>query len=294
MPMMEGTHDAKAMLRQVSILAFFGGMAALSAQGLAPSQSAPRFEVASIKLNTTSRIPLSDLHLTFLRAASAGNARNGRFRSVGDLAAMPVSVLIQLAYNVRDLQLDGGPAWVHSDRYEVDARAEESATFEQIRPMLQSLLADRFKLTLRRETRQLPVYDLLPSRGGLKIAPMTDGSCLPPDQAIPLGPLSTCGGLRRQLAPDRHVLEGIGIPMTKLVELLSDDVGRIVIDKTGFTNLFSFRLEFAPVALQVAPVDSSALPVFGALQEQLGLRLEPARAPVEVLVIESVERPAPD
>jgi uncharacterized protein (TIGR03435 family) len=257
-------------------------------------ESAPRFEVASIKLNTTATIPLSAAHLAFLRGAGAGNARDGRFRAVGDLAAMPVSVLIQIAYNVNDLQLEGGPSWVRSDRYEVDARAEGSATLEQMRPMLQSLLADRFKLTLRRETRQLPVYDLLPDRGGLKIMPMKEGSCLPADHAIPFGPLNTCGGLRRQRAPERHVLEAIGIPMTKLVELLSDDVGRVVIDKTGLTNLFSFRLEFAPVALQVAPADSSVPPLFGALQEQLGLRLEAARAPVEVLVIESVERPTPN
>jgi uncharacterized protein (TIGR03435 family) len=255
-------------------------------------ESAPRFEVASVKLNTTATIPLSAAHLAFLRGAGAGNSRDGRFRAVGDLAAMPVSVLIQIAYNLKDLQLDGGPSWVRSDRYEVDARAEGSATFEQMRPMLQSLLAERFKLTLRRETRQLPVYDLLPDRGGLKIMSMKEGSCLPADQAIPFGPLNTCGGLRRQFAPERHVLEAIGIPMTKLAELLSDDVGRVVIDKTGFTNLFSFRLEFAPVALQVAPADSSVPPVFGALQEQLGLRLEPARAPVEVLVIDRVERPS--
>jgi hypothetical protein len=135
-------------------------------------ESAPRFEVASIKLNTTATIPLSATHLAFLRGAGAGNARDGRFRVVGDLAAMPVSVLIQIAYNLKDLQLDGGPSWVRTDRYEVDARAEGSATFEQMRPMLQALLADRFKLTLRRETRQLPVYDLLPDRGGLKIMPM--------------------------------------------------------------------------------------------------------------------------
>jgi uncharacterized protein (TIGR03435 family) len=82
--------------------------------------------------------------------------------------------------------------------------------------------------------------------------------------------------------------------MTKLAELLSDDVGRVVIDKTGSTNLFSFRLEFAPVTLQVAPTDSSVPPLSDALQEQLGLRLEPARAPVEVFVIESVERPTPN
>jgi uncharacterized protein (TIGR03435 family) len=207
---------------------------------------------------------------------------------------MPVSVLIQIAYNVKDFQLDGGPSWVRSDRYEVDARADGPSTFEQMRPMLQSLLADRFKLTLRRETRQLPVYDLRPDRGGLKIMPMKEGGCLPAGQAIPFGPLNTCGGVRRQRAHDRHVLEAIGIPMTKLVELLSDDVGRVVIDNTGFTNLFSVRLEFAPVALQVAPADSSVPPLFDALQEQLGLRLEPGRAPVEVLVIDRVERPSPN
>jgi len=282
------------MLRQAFILAFLGGMVALSAQGPAPTQSAPRFEVASIKLNTTTRIPLSDAHLAFLRAAGTGNARNGRFRAQGDVAAMPVSVLIQLAYNVNDLQIDGGPFWVRADRYEVDARADGSATFEQMRTMLQSLLADRFKLTLRREIRPLPVYDLIAAKEGLKIAPMKEGSCVPPEQAKPFGPLS-CGGVRKQFGSERQVLEAVGIPMAKLVELFSDEVGRVVVDKTGFTHLFSLRLEFAPVAaLQVAPSDSSAPSLFTAIQEQLGLRLESTRGSVEVLVIESVERPTPN
>jgi uncharacterized protein (TIGR03435 family) len=286
-----GTKNALAAAAMtVLILPVIVGAMSSQARG----ELASRFEAASIKLNTTSTIPLSAAHLAILRAAGADNSRVGRFRMVGDLAAMPVSVLIQIAYNVNDLQLDGGPSWVRSDRYEVDARAEGSATFEQMRPMLQSLLADRFKLTLRRETRQLPVYDLLPDRGGLKIMPMKEGSCLPPGQGIPFGPLNVCGGLRRQRAPEQHVLEAVGIPMTKLVELLSEDVGRVVIDKTGRTDLYSFRLEFAPVELLVAPADSSVPPLFGALQEQLGLRLESTRAPVEVLVIESVERPTPN
>lgn len=288
-----GTKKARAAATMtVLILPLVVG--AMSPVAQVRGESAPSFEAASIKLNTTSTIPLSAAHLAILRAAGADNSRVGRFRMVGDLAAMPVSVLIQIAYNVNGLQLDGGPSWVRSDRYEVDARAEGSATFEQMRPMLQSLLADRFKLTLRRETRQLPVYELLPDRAGLKMMPMKEGGCLPADQAIPFGPLNTCGGIRRQRAPERHVLEAIGIPMTKLAELLSDDAVRVVIDKTGLTNLYSFRLEFAPVALQVAPADSSVPSLFGALQEQLGLRLEAARAPVEVLVIESVERPTPN
>src|SRR5918996_1645005 len=169
-----------------------GGMVVVVAQDPAPTASTPRFEVASIKLNTRTTVPLN---VAFLRAAGAGNAKNGRFWMLGEIGAAPLSVLIQLAYNVNDLQLDGGPSWVRSDRYEVDARAEGTATFEQMRPMLQSLLADRFKLTLHRETRQLPVYDLLPAKDGLKMAPMKEGSCVPPEQAVLFGPLS-CGGVR--------------------------------------------------------------------------------------------------
>jgi uncharacterized protein (TIGR03435 family) len=83
--------------------------------------------------------------------------------------------------------------------------------------------------------------------------------------------------------------------MAKLIELLADEVGRVVVDKTDFTDKFSFRLEFTPVAgLPTAPSDSSTPSLFAALEEQLGLKLEPARGPVEVLVIESVERPTPN
>ena len=279
-------------MRVAVVVAFIGGTAMLSAQISAPSQSAPKFEIASIKLNTTTSVPLN---VAFLRTAGAGNAKNGRFWMLGDLGAAPLSVLIQLAYNVKDLQVEGGPSWVRSDRYEVDARAEGPATFEQMRPMLQSLLADRFKLTLRRETRQLPVYDLLASKDGLKVGATKEGSCVPPEKAVPLGPIS-CGGVRKQqLGPQRQVLEVAGIGMAKLIELLSDEVGRVVVDKTGFSDRLSFRLEFAPVVgLQTAPSDASASSLFAALEEQLGLKLEPARGPVEVLVIESVERPTPE
>jgi uncharacterized protein (TIGR03435 family) len=266
----------------------------ISAPILIAKQKAPAFEVASIKPNTTTKVPLSVAHLVFLREAGAGNAQNGRFWMQGDGGATPLIVLIQLAYNVKDVQIEGGPVWVRSDRYEVDARAEGPATFEQMRPVLQSLLADRFKLTLRRETRQLPVYDLLAAKDGLRIAAIKEGSCVTPERAVPFGPLS-CGGVRKYLGPQRQVLEVAGIPMAKLIELLSDEVGRVVVDKTGFTDLFSFRLEFAPVGgLQIAPFDSSAPSLFAALQEQLGLKLEPARGPVEVLVIDSAERPTPD
>jgi uncharacterized protein (TIGR03435 family) len=123
---------------------------------------------------------------------------------------------------------------------------------------------------------------------------MKEGDCVAPEQAKPFGPLS-CGGVRKQFGP-RQVLEAAGIPMGKLAELLSDEVGRAVVDKTGFTGLIGFRLEFGS-ARDLAPAaaaDSSVASLFAALQEQLGLRLESARGPVEVLVIDSVEQPTAD
>ena len=83
----------------------------------------------------------------------------------------PVHLLIELAYNAKDFQIVGAPSWANSEGYDVTAKAEGNATFETMRPMLQSLLADRFKLRLHRETRDLPVYELVEAKGGLKIAP---------------------------------------------------------------------------------------------------------------------------
>ena len=193
----------RSMIRAAMILAVAGGAAGLSAQAPGPPQAAPKFDVASIKLNTTSNIPLN---VAFLRTAGAGNAKNGRFWLLGDIGAAPLTVLIQIAYNVNDLQVDGGPSWVRSDHYEVDARAEGAATLEQMRPMLQSLLADRFKLTLRRKARQLPVYDLVAATDGLKVAAMKEGRCVPPEQAVAVG-TNQLRGVRKQMGPQRQVLE---------------------------------------------------------------------------------------
>src|SRR4029453_8789010 len=96
-------------------------------------------------------------------------------------------------------QIIGGPAWMNSDQYDLDARAGGEATIDQMRPMLQSLLADRFTLRLRRETRPLPVYELVAAKNGLKIAPMKEGSCVSVDHAKPFAPLDICGGGRRQI-----------------------------------------------------------------------------------------------
>lgn len=272
------------MIRSALTLAFVGGLAAAFGQTPTP----PSFEVASIKLNPSNKPPLSDAHQWFIRNVAAETARDGRFAAEGFIAT-PLSVLIQLAYNVRDFQISGGPSWVESERYDVSARAEGPATFEQMRPMLRSLLADRFKLTLRHESKEVPVYELVSSKDGLKISPMKEGGCVEARPAKPFEPLNNCGGVRKQSTPDGQTLEAVGISMARLTVLLTDAVGRIVVDKTGFTELFSFRLEWGN-----RTNDPFGPSMFAALEEQLGLKLESARGPVEVLVIESVERPTPN
>jgi bla regulator protein blaR1 len=219
-------------------------------------------------------------------------------------AAAPLNLLIQLAYDVNEFQILGVPSWANADRYDVEARAGGATTLAQMRPMLQSLLAERFKLTLHRETRPLPVYELMPAGNGLKIVPMKEGGCVPMEQAKPFEPLNICGGVRRQIAgvaPERRdVIEAVGVRMPKLLEFVSEEVGRVVLDKTGFTELFNFRLEFASnlasglVVPDAAAASSTGLSIFTALDEQLGMRLRAATGPVEVLVIDRVERPSPN
>jgi uncharacterized protein (TIGR03435 family) len=261
-----------------------------------PSTPASQFEVVSIKQDPNSRPPVNAVEKLFLRASATG-ARNGRYA----LRATTLGTMIQAAYKVWDFQVLGAPSWVSSERFDVDARAPGAATFEQMRPMLQALLADRFQLVLRRETRQLPVYELMPVSNGLRIMPMKEGSCVPIEQAKPFEPLNICGGLRRKIvspAPERRdVIEAAGVPMPTLVDFLSEETGRTVIDRTGFTGVFNFRLEFASsVDAGLVSVDTpvSGLSIFTAVEEQLGMRLRSTTGPVSVLVIERVERPSPN
>jgi uncharacterized protein (TIGR03435 family) len=250
--------------------------------------------------------------LNLLRAM-ARNSRGGRF----DMEAVPLNYLIQLAYNVKDFQVLGGPSWANSNGYDIIAKAEGNATFDQMRPMLQSLLTDRFKLRLRRETKEIPVYELVVAKGGLKLMASKDGSCVTfdpnsaPPPYDPKKPRHLCGAITRQMVsvPERKDrIEAFGISMPGLIDILSDEVGRTVLDMTGFTETFDFNLEFVSdkaignTGLGPAPIGNPGRPapsinlsgpsIFDSLQKQLGLRLESAKGPAEMLVIDSVERPS--
>jgi uncharacterized protein (TIGR03435 family) len=276
---------ATAILLAITAFAVFGQPAAR-----------PKFEAASIKASATTN-----------------------FRMVRPLpgrleADAPVRLLMQNAYTVQPFQIVGGPDWIDSTRYQVEAKADGNANRAQLFLMLQSLLEDRFQLKIHRETRDLPVYTLVAARSGLKLPSPKEGACdtvgpdappdwaggqmRPPQQGQP--PLAHCGNVTVALASSGARMQGGNIPMQEFVRMLSMVLDRSVIDKSGFTGLFDLRLDFLPdettPALPApppgAPLDSSSPSILTAIQEQLGLRLESSKGPVEVIVVDHVERPS--
>jgi uncharacterized protein (TIGR03435 family) len=231
---------------------------------------------------------------------SVPSSQDGKFNASG-----PVHSLIQMAYNVIPFQVEGGPSWVSTDRYAIEATTAGNAPPDQMRAMIQSLLADRLKLALRRETRTVPIYELVVADGGLKIAAMKEGECIAKNEIrwdlIDLEvPLFACDGFRwrtlsqspetrpRPQWPRVTRFEAGGTSMSALSDFISVYVDRVVVDKTGFTAPFNLVLDFT----SPRNAESSGPTIFAALQEQLGLRLRSSSGPVDVLVIDRVERPA--
>jgi uncharacterized protein (TIGR03435 family) len=182
--------------------------------------------------------------------------------------------LIRSAWRLNRDQIIGGPAWMETAGFDIDARFPEGASFAQAPLMMRAMLADRFRLVTHRETRTLPVYELTVAKGGIKLR-AGDGT----------------GGMS---AGQRLIRYASGT-MGELAGQLSGYLGRNVVDRTGLTGQYAIDLSFAPVDLSGAAGDAAAVEVqsiFQALQDQAGLKLEPARRPVEVLVIEHAEKPA--
>jgi uncharacterized protein (TIGR03435 family) len=213
----------------------------------------------------------------------------------------------------------GGPDWVRSERYTIEAVANGTADAETMRgPMLQALLESRFKLKAHVETEQAPAFSLVVAPGGLRIKPAESGACEPmppPDvpavriprgfAAVRGGEKPSCGFSNQPNGPN-NVIVGGELTLATLAQWLGDPLGRVpVADRTGVTQKFNFVLEFVwdentPGRRRVVPQDggTSDVPrapsIFAALEEQLGLRLQPARAPREYIVIDAIERPSPN
>ena len=243
--------------------------------GALMAQQAPVFDVATIKPNTANdfRVMLQ----------SPGG---GRFSATG----IPLKLLIQEAYNVRDFQITGGPTWIGTERWDVQAKSDsitDRIPVEQLRPMLKALIEDRFQLKAHRETKEMPVYELWVAKGGSKLKTAeADGKP---------GPMMRMG---------RGEVTGNKVAMPMLAQMLSQQLRRTVIDKTGLTGEFDFTLTFTPEPGQgggplgdlppradAPPPGGDGPTIFTAIQEQLGLKVESAKGPVEVIVIDKAEKP---
>jgi uncharacterized protein (TIGR03435 family) len=203
--------------------------------------------------------------------------------------------------NVRPPKVLGGPDWVDSDRYDIVATAPAETGLDQMYgPMMRALLEDRFGLKIHNETRELPVYALTAARGGAKLTPSKPGSCVPIDvkSVLKAPPGSNyCGRfeMKRSVA---WIADAKGMTVVEFVSrVFRDTLDRSVIDRTGIAGMFDIHLEFSSLENSAGPggdADNAAPSVFTAVQEQLGLKLSPDKGPVEVLVIDHVEKPSPN
>jgi uncharacterized protein (TIGR03435 family) len=188
----------------------------------------------------------------------------------------------------------GGPLWLDTDRYDIVATAPENPGLDEMNgPMTRTLLEDRFRLKLHDETRKLPVYNLVAIARALKLKPLVEGSCVPIDLRTVLQsppPPNYCG--RFTLTKGSiTVFDGHGVTITEFIARALRMLDRPVIDHTGLTGRFDIHLEFAGTDSLDAG-DASAPSVFTAIQEQLGLKLSASTGPVDVHVIDHVERPS--
>ena len=258
----------------------------------AQSTVRPQFEVASVKPSSSRSIQ---------------NVRPLPGRLTADAS---LQMLIQYAYGVQPYQVVDASGW-QPERYEIDAKADGHSSRKQMFLMLQSLLEDRFRLRVHRETRDLPVYALVAAKGGIKLAPPKEGGCIdsaadaapewaggrmaPPGQASTAPTL--CGSAGLTLLPTTARMQGGKIGMPELVRRLSLLLDRSVMDKTGFTGLFDLQLDFVadestpamPPPPPGSDIQGPSLPQ--ALRQQLGLQLESTKGPMEVLVVDHAERP---
>jgi uncharacterized protein (TIGR03435 family) len=282
----------------------------------APAKQKLAYEVTSVKPHAG-----DDFRIMINLGMSDGGRLN--------LSGVPLALVIQLAYSNGVMggplgpsngTLAGLPGWAQTDRFDIEARPEPGfrPTQEQAREMMQSLLEERFTLKVHKETKDGPVYDLVVAKDGPKMKLSADQSPIvvagsganpggpppPPPPPPALGAPFNPGAMPRGMMMNGPgLLRGTAQNAAGLARLLSSQAGRQVIDKTGLTGLYDFELRFAPSQpMQLPPgalppgvtlpeADPTAPSIFTAVQEQLGLKLESSKAPLESIVVDHVEKP---
>jgi len=259
----------------------------------APLYAQLTFEVASVKPSP---------------AGGRGSSLN--FQPGGGLKTtnVPLMMLLTFAYDVRNFQISGAPSWASSETYDILARPERTSEMdsgaldprkftdeqfktmgEQIRERTRALLADRFQLKIHRETKEGSVYALVVAKGGPKLEVAEENR-----------------EGNRGMRMNRGQLNGMQAPMEMLANILSNLLGKPVLDQTGLKAKYNFKLEWTPDPSQgggfgpkaaggeeptTPPEEATGPTVFTALQEQLGLRLESTKGPIPMVVIDHVEKP---
>jgi uncharacterized protein (TIGR03435 family) len=306
------------------ILSFLFASLTIPPQTAAAPQR-PSFEVASIK--------------PYIAPAPGTPQFRGFQNQPGgrvNVRGIPLKGIITFAYGVLEFQVSGGPDWVNADLWEIVAKAEDGAipqrtgprdpiTIDPTKLMLQSLLDDQFKLKMHKESKELPTYELVSAKGGSKIqlsadqtppGPPAPGSAPPPPPAAPRGqpgvpPQPGRGGMFISGGLNGLTLQGNAVSLTNLIFALSQNLGRIVVDKTELPpGLYDFKLQWSPDPAEGAPfpitgfrdpappsgapraAEPTGPSLVTAIQEQLGLRLVSSKGPIDVYVIDGAQKPA--
>jgi len=245
----------------VTLLGILSGCASKNIQAAIPpgnpivQASAPAFEVASVR-RTGQPGPPGDIPENMDRSPGSFAMRNVTLRYA-----------LEWAYDLKDYEVSG-PAWINiAEHYDIIAKAAGPATNDQMRPMLQTLLTERFQMKLHREKKELPVYVLLPGKGAPKLQPPADGD--------------------PNLSRNANAVTFHKFPISRLTFLLTRRMDRPVVDMTGLNDLYDFTIDLSGLP----PADPSTGPsIFTAVEENLGLKLEARSFPVDILVIDQVER----
>jgi uncharacterized protein (TIGR03435 family) len=279
------------------------------------SDAHPAFQVASIKPSAF------DGREATQRGMGVGYQPGGRLTATN----ASLMLLIQFAYAARDnpmsghwlpllaSQVVGGPAWINSASYDIEAKPDGYTDQKNMWLMLQTLLADRFKLALHRETRELPVYDLTTVKSGPKLPIAKEAGCVsfpPGTTPHPVPGKVDCGYVSGPFFgydPGMLHIKGSKVHIADLIRELASVLDKPVLDKTGFTGEFDLDLTFTPDGNLLGfpgfggpgdpggtppPTDPNLPNIFAALEEELGLKLVPAKGPVQVLVVDHAERPS--
>jgi uncharacterized protein (TIGR03435 family) len=277
-----------AVFWAVAIACAVGGIVSFSS---AQTPESPAFEVASVKRNTSGPFGLQRVNIQPGDRVTVTN--------------VPLLIIIQAAFRLGGPQIQGGPGWINTERFDITAKADAPTSAEQLHAMLRTLLADRFKLAVHTEERNAPIYALVLLRRDGKLGPnlrIAEADCATLRAAAqggqpPGSNNSPCGFVSQ---PNRTAMRGV--TMDQLAGQLSRATNGVkVVNKTGLSGFFDFDITWTPDAsrgtfdrARFPSVDPDGPSIFTAVQEQLGLKLESQKGEGEVLVIDRVDHPTED